>query len=103
MEAANKPFEEQSLADFEQIGFKGIPMIEDYNANFLASLGAGALLPRAYLLNEEDFYDFQHKDAKWDREETRVPPDSDTVIIPFQSMMNQVCTNRRHSFVYYAT
>lgn len=94
---ANQRYHDVKLADagFENMGFKGIPLVSDYNTNF----GAGNA-PRAYMPTLDTHYIFQHKDAKWQKDDARVPVDSDLVMIPFLAMMNAVCTNRRPNGVY---
>ena len=96
--------EKLANSSFEQVGFKGVPLVEDYNTNFLSLNNTGAPVnPRAYMLKYDTMYIFQHKDAKWEREETRTPHNSDTIIIPFLAMLNQVCTDRRKNGVYYTS
>ena len=74
---------------FASVYFKGVPVIRDVNANF-ATTGE-----RAYFLNFDHIYLFQHPDAKWEREKDRVPVNSDSVVIPFFWMGNLGMDSRR--------
>ena len=74
---------------FSSVFFKNVPVVRDVNANFAATG------ERAYFLNFNHIYLFQHPDAQWEREKNRVPVNADSVVIPFFWMGNLGMDARR--------
>jgi hypothetical protein len=79
----------KATAGFENVGFKGIPIMFDSNANF-SETGQ-----KLYLLNTKHIYLVEHPDAKWDMEPERKPVNQDAVNIPAYWMGALVIKSRR--------
>lgn len=91
-------YEDKSMADagFQNIKYKGIPIVFDENANF------GSNAEKCYLLNWKYLYLIYHEKANWTAAEKKVPIDQDGVILPFFWMGNVICTNRRMQGLVYS-
>jgi hypothetical protein len=74
---------------FETIAYKSADVVRDACANFATNAEL------AYFLNTKYLYLFEHPKARWEREETRTPPDQDVTIVPFIWMGNMMCRGRR--------
>lgn len=92
---------EYADAGFEQVGYKGVPVVFDANVNFANALDGGD--PTAFMLNTDDLYLFEHPQARWEKEDPRTPVDQDGVAIPFLWMGNGAITSRRNQGIYFAS
>ena len=79
----------KAMAGFENVGFKGVPVIFDSNTNF-AETGQ-----RALFLNTKHLFLVQHPQAQWKMEEERKPVNQMSVAIPAHWMGALVCKGRR--------
>lgn len=79
---------ETAKAGFQSIKYKSADVIFDDNANF------GTTDEKAYFLNTDYLYMFQHKDAKWSMDSEKTPVNQDAVVIPLYWMGNMAVTNR---------
>lgn len=75
-------------AGFVGLKYKTADVIFDDNANF------GTTAERAYFLNTDYLYLFQHKEAQWTADEEKKPTNQDAVVVPIYWMGNLACSNR---------
>lgn len=76
-------------AGFINIKYKSADVVFDDNTNF------GTTDEKAYFLNTDYLYMFQHRDAKWTMEAERTPVNQDAIVVPLLWMGNLAVTNRR--------
>lgn len=74
---------------FETLAYKSADVVRDACANFATDAEL------AYFLNTKGIYLFEHPKARWEKDEMRVPPDQDAVIVPFVWMGNMMVKARR--------
>ncbi|MGB1215037.1 MAG: phage major capsid protein [Pikeienuella sp.] len=79
---------ELAKAGFETIKYKSANVVFDDNTNF------GTTDEKAYFLNCDYLYMFQHRDAQWSPDDEKKPVNQDAVVIPMYWMGNMVVTNR---------
>jgi hypothetical protein len=68
--------------------YKGADVVFDDNTNF------GTTAELAYVLNTKYLHLIQHSEAKWTKQDKRVPINQDAVILPVYWMGQMVCNNR---------
>lgn len=79
---------DMAKAGFDNIKYKSAPVVFDDNTNF-ATNGE-----KAYFLNCDYLYMFQHPEAKWSTEEGKKPVNQDAVVVPLYWMGNMATSNR---------
>ncbi|KTR05005.1 hypothetical protein NS365_13330 [Aureimonas ureilytica] len=92
-EASQQQLQRYTDADQAQAGFTGLKyktadVIFDDNANFATNA------EKAYFLNTDYLYIFQHKDAQWTQDDEKRPINQDAIVIPYYWMGNMACSNR---------
>lgn len=80
--------EAMAAAGFDNIKYKSSAVVFDDNTNF-ATTGE-----KAYFLNTDYLWLFQHREAKWSTEEQKKPVNQDAVVVPLYWMGNMACSNR---------
>lgn len=79
---------ELAKAGFTSIKYKSADVVFDDNTNFATTD------EKAYFLNTDYLYLFQHKDAQWTMDKEKTPTNQDAVVIPMYWMGNMVTTQR---------
>jgi len=74
---------------FRALKYKGADVIYDSDATNFTTTGE-----KMYFLNSDYIYLVEHKEAKWSRQEDKVPVNQDAVVIPIIWMGQMVCANR---------
>lgn len=89
-EQQNQRYMNAEMADagFVTIKYKTADVIFDDNANFTTTA------EKAYFVNTDYFYIFQHKDAQWTADDAKRPVNQDAVVLPFYWMGNACTSNR---------
>lgn len=77
-----------AAAGFETLKYKTASVIFDDNTNFTTTT------EDMYFLNTKYLYLIEHKDARWTRDDDRVPLNQDAVVMPLLWMGQLVCSNR---------
>lgn len=75
-------------AGFDNIKYKSAPVVFDDNTNF-STTGE-----KAYFLNCDYLWMFQHPEAKWTPEDRKTPTNQDAVVVPMYWMGNMAVSNR---------
>lgn len=75
-------------AGFGNLKYKNADVIFDDNANFATTA------EKAYFINTDYLYIFQHKDAQWSEDEAKRPINQDAIVVPYYWMGNVACSNR---------
>jgi len=75
-------------AGFSSLKYKTADVIFDDNTNF------GTTDEKAYFVNTDYLYLFQHKEAQWSTDDEKKPVNQDAVIIPMYWMGNMATSNR---------
>lgn len=76
-------------AGFINLKYKSADVVFDDNTNF------GTTDEKAYFLNTDYLYMFQHRDAQWTMEAEKTPVNQDAIVVPLYWMGNLAVTNRR--------
>jgi len=79
---------DEAQAGFMSLKYKSADVIFDDNANFATNA------EKAYFINTDYLYIFQHKDAQWSEDEAKRPINQDAVVVPFYWMGNVTVSNR---------
>lgn len=79
---------ELAKSGFTTLKYKSADVVFDDNSNF------GTTDEKAYFLNTDYLYLFQHSEAQWTPEEGKKPVNQDAVVIPMYWMGNMACSNR---------
>ncbi len=92
-EASQQQIQRYMSADEAQAGFmalkyKSADVIFDDNTNFATTA------EKAYFINTDYLYIFQHKEAQWSEDEAKRPVNQDAVVIPYYWMGNVAVSNR---------
>lgn len=79
---------DMAKAGFNTVKYKSANVLFDDNTNF-ATTGE-----KAYFLNTDYLYLFQHKEAQWSTDEEKKPVNQDATVVPLYWMGNMCCSNR---------
>jgi hypothetical protein len=80
---------DMAKSGFNSLKYKSADVIFDDNTNF------GTTDEKAYFLNTDYLYLFQHRDAQWSMDDEKKPVNQDAIVVPLYWMGNMAVTNRR--------
>ena len=79
---------DMAKSGFNTLKYKSADVVFDDNTNF------GTTDEKAYFINTNYLYLFQHRDAQWSMDDEKKPVNQDAIVVPLYWMGNMACTNR---------
>ena len=74
---------------YRSLNYKGADLIYDSDATNFTTTGE-----KMYFINTSYLYLVEHRDARWTRDDDKIPVNQDAVVIPIYWMGQLVCSNR---------